>query len=320
MPAGFEVSFCAAYGTYNSASTGTTSGLADDLRSYNSGLMSGSQVARSIASYIADLAAADKAFATLPKWQPGAAAVGEFRSAIAAYRAALKHFATGMTAGSQAEFDKGTAGLSAITDPMTSGYGAMIVLARDYGLKCSTEGLPIGNPTLTPEANATPQPTARLAAPTSPYKVSYSPSSSTSRTSPVPLGQAHYVGNWLIKVAKVDTDAWPELKTENQFNDPPASGNSLVMVAITATYKGSDTGSLGFGILAATVGSGNVGFKSKSEVMPNGCFKVGDVFPDGAVTCNLAVFEVPKGEVTSLSMYLRSITDLFRDNVYYALR
>ena len=144
-PAGYAVKFCAAYGTYNSASLATSTGLQKAFAAYSAGSLSATKVVSRIKSFDADLAAAAKSFSRLPTWAPGDDAASEFRQAISAYRAALKHFSAGMKRGSQAEFDRGTDAIGAIADPMTAGYGATVVLARDYGIACSREGLPAGN-------------------------------------------------------------------------------------------------------------------------------------------------------------------------------
>lgn len=146
IPDGYAVKYCAAYGTYNSHTQFANEGLLDDFRNYTAGIMTARQVVRAIDSYEAGLVEVDKAFARLPAWEPAQPAVAEFRKALAAYKTALGHFSKGMKTGSQAEFDRGTSAISAISNPMTAGYSGVIKLADDYGLRCSEEGLLLDDP------------------------------------------------------------------------------------------------------------------------------------------------------------------------------
>ena len=49
------------------------------------------------------------------------------------------------------------------------------------------------------------------------------------RTSPIPYGQRFQAGVFDMQITTVDTDAWPEIRAENQFNDPPPQGKRFVM-------------------------------------------------------------------------------------------
>ena len=146
VPDGYDVKYCAAYGTYNSHTKFANEGLLEDFANYTAGIMTARQVVRAIDLYEAGLGEADKAFARLPDWEPAQPAIGEFRKALAAYMKALAHFSKGMNTGNQAEFDKGTRDISAISNPMAAGYSGVIKLADDYGLRCSEEGLVLADP------------------------------------------------------------------------------------------------------------------------------------------------------------------------------
>ena len=52
------------------------------------------------------------------------------------------------------------------------------------------------------------------------------------RSSPIPYGQEFQAGNFDMRILAVDEDAWPEILSENQFNDPPADGYRFVMWTI----------------------------------------------------------------------------------------
>ena len=51
----------------------------------------------------------------------------------------------------------------------------------------------------------------------------------TKRSTAWPYGQKFSAGNFDMQIVEVDTDAWPEILDENQFNDPPGAGNRFVM-------------------------------------------------------------------------------------------
>ncbi len=179
---------------------------------------------------------------------------------------------------------------------------------------------PTATPVLMPVATPTPEPTP-TPTPTPPPKPTpiptMTPDGVTARNEPVPLHQTHFVGDWLLKVATVNRDAWPVLKAENMFNDAPAPGTRYVMVTVTGKYTGTGSGSLFWDVSARAVGEQNVGFTDVSIVAPKQCEDLGDVFTGGSVTCNLVVFEVPSAEVSSLVAYMHAGLG---DDVWYALR
>lgn len=151
MPNGYDVGFCAAYGQFNSLFRGddtVTSAMAD----YQAGSITTDTVAKSIDAFDARLQAADTAFARLPSWAPATQVVTEFRGAITAYRTALGHLRTGFKDVNQAEVDKATALLAAVRTPAGIAYAGLVPLSDQYGLGCSTEGLPIGGGQATPAA------------------------------------------------------------------------------------------------------------------------------------------------------------------------
>ena len=49
------------------------------------------------------------------------------------------------------------------------------------------------------------------------------------RSSPIAYGEKFQAGIFDMQITAVDTDAWPEIQAENQFNDPPPSGKQFVL-------------------------------------------------------------------------------------------
>ena len=115
------------------------------------------------------------------------------------------------------------------------------------------------------------------------------------RSHPFPSGATWHTANGLdIVVDSVDPDAWDVILAENEFNDPPASGNRYLMITVNVTNKlgGStpvDVSKYDFDI----VGSSGLyrGFNFRCGVLPdeleailyiggstrgNTCFEVGE--------------------------------------------
>ena len=68
----------------------------------------------------------------------------------------------------------------------------------------------------------------------------------TKRSSPISYGQRFRAGVFDMQITAVDTDAWPEIEAENQFNDPPPRGKQFVMWTLTVwnvlgSYDESET-------------------------------------------------------------------------------
>ncbi len=166
--------------------------------------------------------------------------------------------------------------------------------------------IPTREPTVPPTPKPAPTPTP-------------TPTPATaSRSNPVPLGQPYAVGDWLVAVSAVNSDAWGVIKAENQFNTAPAAGNNYVMVTYSLTYKGAGKGTVWLDLRAGMVGSSNVAYNDPSEVLPSGCTSVGDVFPGGSVTCNDGPWQVPTGEIGSTVLYMSA--GFSREEIWFALR
>lgn len=59
-----------------------------------------------------------------------------------------------------------------------------------------------------------------------------------SREAPAPVGTAAKYAEdsfWTFTLGETDTDAWPEIANENQFNEPPAEGSVYVLAPVHVT-------------------------------------------------------------------------------------
>ena len=138
----------------------------------------------------------------------------------------------------------------------------------------------------------------------------------TSRTNPVPLGQAGRVADWDVSVAAVDDDATDEVLAENPFNEPPAAGSQFVIVRVRGTYAGGDSDHLWLHSFNA-VGDAAVTYQDRGcGVIPDPLDDAGEAFPGGTVEGNVC-FEVPSTQVASLVMFVERSLE---DRTFFALR
>lgn len=114
-----------------------------------------------------------------------------------------------------------------------------------------------------------------------------------SRENPFPIGQTVSNEDWDVTLG-APREAWTEVSSENQFNDPPESGMEFWIVPVTATYKGDETGNTTFGISVKFVGSDNRTYSEGCGVIPTPLSDVGDLYKGGVAAGNTCV-AVPAG-------------------------
>lgn len=144
-----------------------------------------------------------------------------------------------------------------------------------------------------------------------------------SRENPIPLGtEADTGGKWFVSVVDVIPDATELVLAENQFNDPPASGNQFFIVRVSATYEGESSSTFPANNTLSLVGESSVAytpFDDSCGVAPDE-FSYTDVFTGGAIEGNVC-WQVRSDEVDSLVMYSEDYVTYDRDRqVWFALR
>lgn len=129
----------------------------------------------------------------------------------------------------------------------------------------------------------------------------------TSPESPLPAGSEVEVGDWTISVSDVQLDATDAIMAENEFNTPPAEGNTLAMFTVDGTYNGSETGTLW---LDATVGIWADGTFSETctNVVPNDIINTTEV-TSGATSTGATCAEIP-ADAESTLIYIEDIWSL----------
>ncbi|GAA1693468.1 hypothetical protein GCM10009830_46620 [Glycomyces endophyticus] len=135
----------------------------------------------------------------------------------------------------------------------------------------------------------------------------------TSPEAPLPAGSAVEIGDWTITVADVALDATDAVMAENEFNTPPADGNTFATFTIDGTYNGTETGSLW---LDATVGIWADGVMSEtcSNIVANDIIDVADVTAGG--TASGATCAEYAADAASTLVYVEDIWSL-DGTVYY---
>lgn len=187
----------------------------------------------------------------------------------------------------------------------------------------------LGNPIEQPVNADQPAATATQAPPT-PTPVAQQPTdtasgpdlvSNTSRDMPVPVGQTARVGDYEVTVVSVTPNATDIVAAENQFNDPPATGNQFFIVTVSATYVGASSGNPSFDLDFQAVGASNSGYTTYNNscgVIPNDQYLVTEQFTGGTAEFNIC-WSVEAGDASTLVMYVESYLDFDAPPVWFSL-
>ena len=120
------------------------------------------------------------------------------------------------------------------------------------------------------------------------------------RTNPVPIDTAFKVGdNWEVSLAATNPDATAAVLAENQFNEI-AEGRVAVMVSVTLTYVGAESGTPWLDLTMSYLGASGNTFGTGSDdscgVIPAELMDVNEMFPGATSTAN-ECFAVPASDV-----------------------
>ena len=142
------------------------------------------------------------------------------------------------------------------------------------------------------------------------------------RSNPAPAGSTAKIGNYTVSLGATNLDASAIVAAENQFNDPPAEGRQFVLVRITATYNGEETGSLLWDLDFKFVGSAGNTFGSGTDddcgVIPDEVYEQGELYPGATAEANVCA-SVPSEQVQGGTWVVEE-SFTFEDNkVFFAL-
>ena len=165
-----------------------------------------------------------------------------------------------------------------------------------------TPALPSPVPTATaepqPTATNVPEPTERPE-PTEPPRLG-------SRSNPIPLGDAGQVQNfrttWELSVVDITPDAWPIIREENRFNEPPDPGKQFYLLRLRVKNVGEQRAF--FVAYVKTTGeAAGLGYTTSGDtcgVYPGSNSR--EVFPGGQFELNVC-WHVATADIPTLLMY-----------------
>ena len=145
------------------------------------------------------------------------------------------------------------------------------------------------------------------------------------KENPIPLGQPARIGNWRLRVVRVDTNATDLVLSENLFNEPPEPGYQFVMARIKATLvePNDDPEAFWSDISLKVVGDSAVAFGQSNPgcgVVPDDLSGAPDVFVGGAISAN-ACWSVPATDIDSIIMFAQPVFDVRgSEPIFFALR
>lgn len=120
------------------------------------------------------------------------------------------------------------------------------------------------------------------------------------RQKPLSPGVSFAVGDWTVELDTTNTDADDIVAAENPFNEPPADGRRFVMVEVTVSYTGDDSGQpwldLGFQFYGSGGNTFGTGLDDYCGVIPNDLSDQGEMFPGASATGNVCV-SVPADQI-----------------------
>lgn len=135
----------------------------------------------------------------------------------------------------------------------------------------------------------------------------------TTRENPAPAGSSVKMGAYEVSLGVTDRDATDAVLAENEFNRPPEDGSVFVMVPVTATLEGAESGTVAADVVAQFVGSDGITYRPGCELndIPDALNTVGEIYSGATATGNVCA-SVPVGVVdggTWVVMETVSFTD-----------
>jgi hypothetical protein len=122
------------------------------------------------------------------------------------------------------------------------------------------------------------------------------------------------VDEWQVVVGTANLDATADILAAYEYNTEPEPGNQYVVVPITLTYVGTETGAP-YNIYAQFLGSDALLYDVTYANYPNTLYEASDLAPGGSQDINL-VFEVSSDAVDG---GLLSISSIWTDPIYVSL-
>jgi opacity protein-like surface antigen len=125
------------------------------------------------------------------------------------------------------------------------------------------------------------------------------------RENPIPLGQEAQVGDWKVTVTGATLDATDQF-TDSTY-EPLDAGSQIVLIDLTATYVGEDSGTFMMDMIYDFVGSGGNTYDWLPMSVDPDITDEGEVFPDASVS-GLLSFVVASDQVSGGTLSLEEFS------------
>lgn len=145
------------------------------------------------------------------------------------------------------------------------------------------------------------------------------------RQNPAPAGSTIKLGEYSVSLGVTATNANDAVAAENQFNEPPVAGRQFLMVPVTATYNGSESGLPWLDLSVNFVGSaGNTYGGSGSTddycgVIPVALSDQGEIY-GGATSAGNVCVSVPSAEIEGGTWVVEESLSFDDSKVFFALQ
>ncbi|HZK04693.1 MAG TPA: hypothetical protein VFC82_02470 [Actinomycetaceae bacterium] len=149
------------------------------------------------------------------------------------------------------------------------------------------------------------------------------PSGDGTREAPFSPGSTASIGDYEVSLGSAILNANEMVAQENQFNDPPAEGRQFVLVPVTATYTGDESGTAWVDLSIQFVGAGGNTFGDGMDdhcgVIPNSLTDQGEMYGGATVEGNACV-SVPSDQVEGGTWVLEDPYDFDDTKVFFAIQ
>jgi len=141
------------------------------------------------------------------------------------------------------------------------------------------------------------------------------------RENPAPAGSTVEISDnsgpiWNVTLGAATLNANDVIAAENQFNDPADAGSQYVLVPITYTYVGTQTGTPWIDVEVVFVTASGTTHEQEFVVVPSPITDISELYPGGSATGNLVVM-VPSADIESGAW---AIGSLFGDKFFVAVQ
>jgi hypothetical protein len=147
------------------------------------------------------------------------------------------------------------------------------------------------------------------------------PSAGGERSNPVAMGAYAQVGDWVVRVTEVDSNATEAVLSASDFNEAPEPGQQYVLIQLDSVYGGDDVGTFWFDVSWSAVGPAGVvyeSFDASCGTLPGDPSYAGELWPGGALQSQIC-FSVDSADAAELELFLDE--GFSSDNRrYFALR